>query len=153
MSLQRSTVLDALFTLLSASAAYVTTGRRLMHWTEVPAANQPALFQRLVGEDFAPLKGYGLPQEVTLKVEVWIYVNTQGPDSTPEDTILPLLDALDTALAKGAAFDGRQQLGLEGYVQHAWREGETTIAQGELDSQAICITTVHILVTAPFSTT
>jgi len=145
----RNTVLQALFNVVSASSGFQATGRKLVAWTE--QTSQPALFQRIIGEEFAPLEGYGQPQKKTLHVELWIYAQTDIAD-TPESVILPLLDALDTALATNTLYDGRQQLGLEGFVDHAWRQGETVISQGETGTQAIIVVPVRVSVIAPFTT-
>ena len=142
MALNRNTVLQALFTLLSASSAFATTGRKLQLWSDT--VSQPALFQRLVGESHQPMSGYGQTQKVTMHVEVWIYAKNTGVDDPPEGVMLPLLDALDTALLANSTFDGRQTLGLPDVVVHAWREGEATYSQGDLGDQIICLVPVHI---------
>jgi hypothetical protein len=149
MTLQRSTVLDALFALVSSSAGYATSGRRLVPWNDQIA--MPAIFQRQTGEVFEPLSGYGLPQKIVMDVEVWIYCKTGGPADTPEDAILPLLDALDTALAANTTFpEGRQTLGLAGYVDHAWREGDTVISQGEGTTTAVVVVPMKVSVISGF---
>jgi hypothetical protein len=149
MPIQREAIMEALFGLINQNPAFNEWERRLKQPDE--DVSQPAIYQRITGEDWAPMIGYGQPQMVTLHVEVWMYTLTGGPDDIPEQAILPLLDALDAALITGAAFDGRQQLGLEGYVQHAWREGETVIAQGELETQAVVVVPMRILVSGSFA--
>ena len=149
MSLQRSTVLQALFNLVSASAAYETASRRLVPWTE--KVSQPAIFQRFVGEETQPLEGFGQPQLKTLHVEIWIYAKQQGPDSYPEDVFTPLLDALDTALAANTQFDGRQDLGMPDVVHHVWRQGEATYSSGEMGDQIVCHVPLRVLVVGNFS--
>lgn len=150
MALQRATVLNALFNLVSASSTFATASRRLQFWTETIA--MPALFMRYTGEDWKQPQSYGVPQEVVFKVEVWIYVQNGAPDNPPDAAIMPLLDALDTALQANSSFGGRQTLGLDGYVIHAWREGETTIAQGEPANVAIMIVPLSVAVNATLGT-
>jgi len=143
MTLQRATVLNALFSLVSASSAWKTAERRLVPWTST--IEQPAIFQRLVGETHEPLPAYGLPQRVTMHVELWLYAKV-GVDDYPEDVFLPLLDAIDTALAANSTFDGRQTLGYPDLIEHAWREGQATYSQGEMGDQVVCLVPVHIAV-------
>ena len=155
MSFTRETVLSALYALIDGNANFNATGRRLKLWGN--QILQPSLIQRYIGENTEPLVGYGQPQRKTLHVEMWIYVKTDlladGNSDVPETYMAPLLDALDDALAAGTLYDGRQTLGLEGYVEHAWIEGETVFSQGEenTQAQAMAVVPMRILVVAPFT--
>jgi hypothetical protein len=143
-------VLNALFTLLSTTVPNTSYfqyfGRRLEFWTK--AATQPALFQRYIKERRMGVVAYGLPQETIIEVELWIYVKSgnvgQDPNDYPEQYITPLLDAVDGTLQSNTTADGRQTLGLDGYVTHCWIEGETTIAQGEESGDAQCIVIIPV---------
>ncbi len=153
MILQRNTILSALFSLVSQTQGINSFSRRLMPWSSPASAfSQPALFQRYVGDHHAPLVGFGQPQMITMHVEIWLYAKQNGPDSIPEDTFTPLLDALDTALAAGSTFDGRQTLGMPDIVQHVWREGESTYSSGELGDQIVCLAPLRIWTGATFGT-
>lgn len=155
MTLLRDTILQALFNVVSVATdaaslpIFITAQRRLAPWQTTTA--QPALFQRLVGETFAPQEAFGLPQQKTMHVELWVYVKSAGADEPPEDVILPILDAIDTVLNGSTTFDGRQDLGLPDIVHHAWRQGEAIISQGELGDQCVCLIPVNILVVPNFS--
>lgn len=142
-TIQRDTVLNALFTLLSSSSVWASTGRRLVHWTQ--AADQPAFFQRFIGETYEHLEAFGIPQIIKMHVECWIYAKSGLAEDT-EAVFLPLLDALDTALASNATFDGRQDLGLPDYVHHCYRIGDATYSNGDLADQIICHIPLEIMV-------
>ncbi len=138
----REDILSALWTLISASPAWQTASRRLQFWTE-DQIEQPAIYMRLDGESFAARKGYGIPQEVVLKVSFFIYALTDAVTAVPSQAVTPLLDALDAAIADDPTEpNGRQTLG--GLVQDVWREGETVIVTGEPDNQAAAVGQIHI---------
>jgi hypothetical protein len=138
----REPIYEALFAKLSAIPGLVTTSRRLQHWSDVPSAAQPALFQAEGPENQVPRKGF--PAKVTLEPSIYLYVNT-GNDLTviPATTINPLMDAIEAALAPDVV-DGFQTLG--GLVSHCWIEGQIVTDEGVLGAQAIKIIPIKILV-------
>ncbi len=137
--MSRTVIVDAVLTLLTATGAFKTSGRRLVPWTKVNS--QPAVFVRHTGDHYAP-RGTGMPPKVVMEVEVWIY-SMAGKDSqvAPGVAIDALLDAVE-ALLKPAP--GRNQT-LGGAVTHAWIEGKIEIHPGDLDGQAIAVVPVSIL--------
>jgi hypothetical protein len=138
----REPIYEALFALLSAIPGLVTTSRRLQHWSKVEPASQPALFQAEGPENQVPRKGF--PAKVTLRCDVYLYVNTGNDMSVvPGPIINPLMDAIEAALAPNPA-TGFQTLG--GTVSHCWIEGEITTDEGVLGPQAIKIIPVFILI-------
>lgn len=138
----REPIYEALFAKLSAIPGLVTTSRRLQHWSDVQPAAQPALFQAEGPEKQEPRKG--LPAKVTLRCDIYLYVNT-GNDLTvtPGTTINPLMDAIEAALAPDPA-TLFQTLG--GTVSHCWIEGDIVTDEGVLGAQAIKIIPVFILI-------
>jgi hypothetical protein len=137
----REPIYEALFAVLSAIPNLVTTSRRLQHWSDVPAASQPALFQSQKKELQVPKKGF--PAKVTLQCDIYLYVNTGNDLSvTPATTINPLMDAIEAALAPNPA-TGVQTLG--GTVSHCWIEGEIMSDEGVLGPQGVLIIPVFIL--------
>jgi hypothetical protein len=142
MSATREAIDEAVFAYLTgATSPFLFSSRRLVHWTNQTV--QPALFYRGIGEHHERQRGAGQPQIVTLHRQIWLYVNTGAPDSTPSSALNPLLDAIDALLAPNPYEPGRLTLG--GLVQEVWREGETIVTEGELGTQAVAICPLHIL--------
>ena len=146
----RETIYAALFALAAQSAGYVTTSRYLQHWSEVSPEAQPALYQRQVSESVARVRG--VPQQMTLNVEIYIYVRTNAqmldPTIVPSTLMNPLLDALETALAPTGKDLQLQTQTLGGLVSHCWINGTTEIFEGFLADQAVAIVPISILVPA-----
>ena len=140
-SASRESILEGIFSYLTAGGAYQNTSRRLVHWTQ--AAAQPALYLRTIAEHHERQIGAGQAQKLTMDLEVWIYAQTGAPDTAPSSVISPLLDALDRSLVPGPLEPGRNTLG--GLVEHVYREGETTITEGELGTQAVAIVPLKVL--------
>jgi hypothetical protein len=137
----REPIYAALFALVSGAAEFVTVSRRLRHWTDVGAAEQPALFQiqkSESAEERAPLP-------VKWRAAVDLYLYAQAPDelTAPSTIVNPLLDAIEAALAPDP-FTHMQSLG--GLVSHCWIAGKIMTDEGVLGGQAVAIVPVEILV-------
>ncbi len=133
--------MTALFAALTAGGQYLTTGRRIIPWTQV--TEQPALFLRHVGDHTAP-RATGLPPKIVMECEVWIYSGGgANPDAVPETPLNYLLDGIDAALMPAPGFSVQT---LGGLVTHAWVEGATAIHPGDVGAQAIAVVPVKILV-------
>lgn len=140
--MNRDAIMSALFALVTSVPGFMTTGRRLLLWTEVP--EQPALFVRHIGDEIAPRAARGLPPKTTMRAEVWIYAQMgTDPESVPGAALDSLVDAVSAAMAP-SAFTGVQTLG--GLVSHCWIEGSLHLDPGDIDGQAKAIIPVHILV-------
>lgn len=144
-SFNTEAIFQALFQLVSGVTAngsgFVTAGRKLRHWTDVPAPNQPAVYQ-CQGPEYYKTR-QGLPPIVTLTCKLWLYAK-YPPDGSPSSPVLnPLKDAIFAALAPSPV-TGVQSLG--GLVYHAWIEGETLTDEGVLGDQAVILIPVKILV-------
>lgn len=142
MSAPRETIQAALFQRLAAIPGFVTSSRRLKHWTDVAPAEQPALFQVQKGENWTERRG--LPPVRRLSVELFVYVAT-GADPTvaPSQVMNPLIDAIEAALTPDP---GQLTQSLGGLVEHAWIAGRIETDEGLLGDQAVAIVPVEILV-------
>lgn len=137
--INREQIYSALFARLRSIPGFVTTSRRLRHWDDVAAVDQPALFQTQKPEQ--PEQQPGMPTKWTLAADVYIYVNTGG-DESPSSIINPLIDAVEAALAPDP-ITNRCTLG--GLVAHAWIDGEVQNDEGVLGDQAVAIIPIRIL--------
>jgi hypothetical protein len=138
----RELIYQALFAKLSAVPGLVTVSRRLAHWVDVPADQQPALYQSQKNNVYTPKKGF--PGKVTFYCDIYLYTNSgNDPNATPSIQMNTLMDAIDAALAPDPA-TGVQTLGET--VSHCWIEGDVITDEGTLGPQAVSIIPVNILV-------
>jgi hypothetical protein len=137
----REPIYAALFALAAGAASFVTVSRRLRHWSDVGAAEQPALFMIQKSETAEERR----PLPVKWRASVDLYIYAQAPDElTPPATVLnPLLDAVETALMPDPV-SHVQSLG--GLVSHCWIAGRIQTDEGVLGGQAVAIVPVEILV-------
>jgi hypothetical protein len=141
--ISREPIYAALFALVSGAAGFVTAERRLRHWSDVSAAEQPALFQCQTRET-AAIRTLGAPTVWTLAVELYLYAHSSDPYQAPAGALNPLLDAVTAALAPDPA-TGVQDLGLPAMVRHALIAGRIETDEGTLGDQAIAIVPIEIL--------
>jgi hypothetical protein len=129
---------------VSGSAGYVTTGRRLKLWTDVAAAEKPAIFQYERGDNYS--KGNQYTTIIEMSVDLYIYT-APGMDSgvTPISILNPLIDAVDAALKPSPATPGRQTLG--GLVSNCYIDGKVMKDPGDLDGDGIAVIPIKILAT------
>jgi hypothetical protein len=142
MIVSRSTVDDALFSVIQGAYPWVYSSKHLQHWTQVD--NQPAAFVRRIEEDISQ-KAAGA-QRYVLTYEVWIYVQVDWQDPTVDifDVYLnPILDAVDNAM-QSTTPDGRNTLG--GVVDNARISGKCDIADGSTDGQALMVIPIQVFV-------
>jgi len=131
--MNREAIYSALFTKLQGSANYVTTSRRLLHWNDVQASQQPALFMAQRTE--VATTDRGIPTRWTMTVDVYVYARTDG-GLAPGPIINPLLDAIENALAPNAV-ENAQTLG--GLVSWCRIEGAIETDEGTLGDQLVAI--------------
>ncbi len=141
--IDRETIYAALWLLASGAWNFATASRRLRHWSDVSAVEQPALFMSEKG-GLAHAKALGTPIVWTLYADFYIYAHSNDPYMAPSTILNPLLDALEEALAPSPA-TGLQNLGLPQMVQHAYIAGKTETDEGVFGDQAIAIVPVEIL--------
>ena len=139
----REPIYAALFGLVAGAAPFVTTARRLRHWSDLTPAEQPALFMRQK-QELAKVPTLGAPPIWTLTVELYLYAHASDPYTAPAMVLNPLIDAVEQALAPLPA-TGLQDLGLKATVQHAYIAGKITTDEGVLRDQAVAIVPVEIL--------
>lgn len=141
--IDREAIYSALWLLGSGAWNFATANRRLRHWSDVAAVEQPALFMSERG-GHAVVKALGAPIVWTLYADFYVYVHSSDPYAAPAMTLNPLLDALERALAPMPA-TGIQNLGLPAMVSHAYIAGKIETDEGVLGDQAIAIMPVEIL--------
>jgi hypothetical protein len=139
----REPIYAALFARIAGAANFVTTGRRLRHWSGLTPAEQPALFMRQKSE-VATVTALGAPTVWTLLVDLYVYAHAGDPYVAPATVLNPLVDGVEAALAPLAA-TGLQNLGLPATVQHAYIAGKIETDEGVLRDQAVAIIPVEIL--------
>jgi hypothetical protein len=139
--MSRATIVNALFMRLTSAGNFATIGERLVYWTEV--AEQPALFVRYTGDEYAP-RLTRMPAKVVVECEVWLYTKAgENPAVPPAIALAGLVDMVEQLLAPGPNAEAQT---LGGQVTHCWIEGRTDIHPGDLDGQAIAVIPVKILV-------
>jgi hypothetical protein len=136
----RETIYSELFYLLSTVTKAITCSRRLRHWADVPASEQPALYLTQGAESLRRVKG--LPPVYELTCSVYLYARTEDPNETPATQINTMLDAVCTAL-EPLPSSTTQDMGIPG-VSHAWITSIET-DEGVLGEQAVAIITINIL--------
>lgn len=147
----RESAFAALFALLQTSVPpinngkWVASGRKLLDWSKVPAANQPCFFLDQ-GHQETKEETYQLPQWLWMGY-MWIYFRLDGSDtqSTPSDTVFNgFLDAVDNViypLPKGT----RNTLG--GLVTQCHIIGTTHLGLSEQNGgQGIIVIPLEIIV-------
>lgn len=131
----------ALFSKLSAIQGLTTSSRKLKHWADVPAGDQPALYQTQTGE--FPAQITNQPAAWRFSVDVYLYANTSDPNTAPSQIINPLLDSIK-AIFKPPV--GEVQT-LGGLVQYCRISGKIETDEGVLGQQAVVIIPIEILTT------
>lgn len=143
--IERETIYLALFELLSDLAetnGVVTVARKLRHWADVSAVEQPAIFQ--IQRNEVPTQTRGLPTKWKLNVDIYIYVNSgDDPVASPAKILNPILDALEELFPPSEENGQIQTLG--GLVSHCWISGTIETSEGVLGSQEVAIVPIEIL--------
>lgn len=139
--MNREPIYQKLFSVLSKASGAVTCSRRLRHWADTPANEQPALFLT-VGEQVA-IRQKGLPKKWQITCHCYLYARTDDPNETPGTIINNMLDNIERALEPGAPGE-TQTLGLDS-ISHCWIEGNIESDEGTLGEQAVAIVPINIL--------
>lgn len=140
--MNREPLYAALFARLAAIPGLKTASRRLRHWSDVGASEQPALFLAQKSETAQTVTGQ--PTRWALTADVYLYVNTPAPQS-PGQAMNPLLDAIEAALAPDSPARNANTLG--GLAQYCRIEGAIETDEGTLGDQAVAIVPIQILAT------
>lgn len=150
MNVPREQVFEALLSVLGSAVyngqpAFKTVSRNFKHWTDTPAALQPALFLRQIPGGTASQDFAFKMTKWKLRAAAWIYCK-YSPNSavTPGVTLNYLVDAVDQILIGSPAFP-TQTLG--GLVIEAYIDGTIMIDEGYLpkDDQSIAVLPVTIV--------
>lgn len=138
----REPIFAALFAKLAARPEFKTTARRLKHWDDVPANQQPALFMQQGAELAVQVPRQ--PSKRTLAANLIVYFRSDG-GQVPGSVINPLLDAIDAALAPDNPITHLCTLG--GLVDAVRVEGSIDIDEGTLDNQGVLHIPLHLITT------
>ena len=143
--IEREPIYLALFELLSDLAeanGVVTVTRKLRHWADVPASEQPAIFQ--IQRNEVPEQTRGLPTKWKLNVDIYVYVNSgDDPVESPAKILNPILDALEALFPPSEENGAIQTLG--GLASHCWISGTIETSEGVLGAQEVAIMPIEIL--------
>ena len=141
--MNRETIYSTLFSIIQGIAVSVgvkTISRRLIHWSDVSASEQPAMYLIQRYED--PIQTRSLPTKWKLNVDIYVYVNTgSDPKASPAIMLNPILDALEALFPTDA--DHLQTLG--GLCSHCWISGRIETSEGALGAQEVAIVPIEIL--------
>jgi hypothetical protein len=140
--MNREAIYSALFARLQNAYAWNTASRRLLHWSDVTALQQPAMFLAQAGEQ--PQTISHQPSKWKLNVKVWVYANCQTAAGPAASSVLnPLLDAVQAAIAPNGSGLETQTLG--GLVEWVRIEGNIETDEGLLGDQAVAVIPVTLL--------
>lgn len=160
----REAAYTALFNLLkgiplpnsvSPTGRFVTTGRALQDWDDVPHGNQPAMYLHQLPQR-ASQPNISLVQW-QWHAACWVYYRTDNinnPNSGvyPDTVVNQILDAIELAL-QPAPPEERQTLGLAvpnapgtTGVIHTWIDGDVVWDSGLTNNQAVIVIPITILV-------
>jgi hypothetical protein len=137
MTTDYEAVMAALLSRISSAVpSFVTVGRRVKHWTQVP--DQPALFLRRVGM----LDNHnGSMPTMTMECELWIYCNAgENPDVIPD----AILTGLEREVRAALAPDDQNRFTIGGLVYWCRIEGKSDISPGDQGPQAIARIPIRI---------
>lgn len=140
--MNREAIFSALFDRVQALPGVVTTSRVLKHWADVPAEQQPAVYQ--AQGDQQPQTRTGEPTKWLLGVKLHVYVRTGG-GRVPAAVMNPILDAIE-ALFPQHPVTGKNTLDAPG-VEWARIDGAIETDEGTLGDQAVAVVPIQILAT------
>ena len=141
----REPIYAALFALLAGAAGFATASRRLRHWSDVAAAEQPALFMAQKSETAEQKRG--LPTKWTCDIDAYLYCRAPDELTPPTAVLNPLLDAIEAALAPASGGDAAANVQtLGGLAFQAWINGKIETDEGTLGGQSVAIVPIRIIV-------
>lgn len=137
----REPIYAALFAMISSNTLLKIKSRKFRHFSDVDAADQPALFQVQTRE--VPITVTGQPTQWKLMVDLYLYANSGETDTPPSSQINLILDAI-TNLFDPNPISAKQTLG--GLVHYVRVSGSIETDEGLLGPQGIAIIPIEILV-------
>lgn len=138
--IDREAIYSALFERLKDIPGLVTSSRKLLHWADVPAEDQPALF--VAQGDQTTSTTSGQDTAWLLRADVYLYVHTAG--EAPGPVMNPLMDAICNTVNAVHPVTGRAMLDVEG-VSYCRVDGTIETDEGTLGDQAVAIIPITIL--------
>lgn len=146
MTATREQVMEALFTLVGASASWQTKMRNWQPITAIAEAERPALLMLEEDEQIDRAKAAMPAARQIWQVQFLIYAWTSG-NPVPASVLNPLLDAIFSVLSPGpVASTGIRAQTLGGLVYDCWIAGRIIRVNGYRDGQALAIIPARILV-------
>lgn len=140
----REAIYSALYARMQNIAGITTTSRKLRHWSDVGASEQPAIFCVQGNQNAQPGEPVrGVPTKWILSADVYVYVRTDG-DQVPGTVMNPIIDAIDAIMQPDNVMQKTQTLG--GLVERCWIEGDIQTDEGALGDQAVAIVPIRMLV-------
>jgi hypothetical protein len=137
MSADYEAVMTALLAHISGAVpSFITTGRRVKHWTQV--TDQPALFLRRTG--MLDHHNGSMPT-TTMECELWIYCNAGEDPDLPPDSVLT---GLEREVRDAFGPDDQNKFSIGGLVYWCRIEGKSDISPGDQGPQAIARIPVRI---------
>lgn len=143
--INREAIYSALFAKLCTINGLATTSRKLRHWVDVPAAEQPALF--VIQKSETPQTTTGQPSAWRFDCDVYIYANT-ADEAAPSTKVNELLDQLCNLINEVHPVTGRAVLPDCDDVHYCRINGTIQTDEGVLGDQAVCIVPITMLVAA-----
>jgi len=137
--MNRERIFQALAKRIEAIPGIRTFSRRLLHWSDVTASEQPALFMTS-GNQSLVYEGRGMPPKHSLPVTLYLYNRNDDPALQNN-----LLDAIEAALEPDRP-NGEDTVTLGKLVSHCRIEGDIETDEGLLGEQAVAIIPISILV-------
>lgn len=147
MNYPRETIYNSAYALLAATQlggnpAFVTTSRKFRFWSDVPAADQPALFFQQRDQDAREVKNEG-ETLWDMYAYAWIYLmHDPSDDIIPATSINVMLDAVEKQMLPDPS--GRQTLG--GRVVHCYIDGRVQCDEGLVGSDPQSIILIPITI-------
>lgn len=138
--IDREAIYAALYKRLAALPGLVTSSRKLQHWADVPAHDQPALFMAQGDQTTSTTSGQDTAW--VLRANVYLYVHTAG--EAPGPVINPLIDAVCNTINAVHPVTGRAMLDVDG-VSYCRVDGTIETDEGTLGEQAVAIIPITIL--------
>jgi hypothetical protein len=124
---------------------YVTYSQLWESWTDVPPANQPAIFLRRGPQLFESKHAFGVTK-LSFKCSLWIYFRTDGFKINPyypDQVTDPLIDGIEQAFQSLTPTPQRNT--LNNTVYHCWVEGQVFSDPGLVDDQGVIVVPINIL--------
>jgi hypothetical protein len=119
-------------TAVQFTTGFLTTGRRVKHWSQV--SDQPALFLRRIGVTDEQDQQF---ETTTLECEAWIYCNAgEDPDLAPDEALTCLERLVRESFAPDADY-GEPRFTIGGLAYWCRIEGRSDISPGDQGGQAI----------------